>query len=179
MALELTPADQLLILASDGVWEFISSKEAVDIVGGAASPEEGCRAVSLLGGGRGGMGCMWQGDPDHAGGLPSEDRLAAGRTPFYCHALDALQHRLPTTRFCLSHLAGLSCWWVPLVPLPFMGLPPDTRPCCWSPLPLAPPTHLPQLVEEAHRRWLSEEDGVVDDITAVVIKLIHSEAEGQ
>jgi hypothetical protein len=34
-------------------------------------------------------------------------------------------------------------------------------------------------VEEAHRRWLSEEDGVVDDITAVVIKLIHSEAEGQ
>jgi serine/threonine protein phosphatase PrpC len=30
-----------------------------------------------------------------------------------------------------------------------------------------------QLVEEAHNRWLVEEEGVVDDITAVVVQLIH------
>jgi hypothetical protein len=44
--LELTPADKLLILASDGVWEFISSKEAVEMVGGCDTPEDGCRLVS-------------------------------------------------------------------------------------------------------------------------------------
>lgn len=44
--LDLTPADKLLILASDGVWEFISSQEAVELVGAAESPEEGCRTVS-------------------------------------------------------------------------------------------------------------------------------------
>lgn len=44
--LDLTPADKLLILASDGVWEFISSQEAVELVGASESPEEGCRTVS-------------------------------------------------------------------------------------------------------------------------------------
>jgi serine/threonine protein phosphatase PrpC len=44
--LELTPADKLLILASDGVWEFISSKEAVELVGSCDTPEDGCRLVS-------------------------------------------------------------------------------------------------------------------------------------
>jgi hypothetical protein len=46
--LELDPSHKLIILASDGVWEFISSKEAVDLVAKAESPEEGCR---LVGGG--------------------------------------------------------------------------------------------------------------------------------
>eukprot|EP00775_Hariotina_reticulata_P001400 gene1400-1743_t len=72
---ELTPADKLLILASDGVWEFISSQEAVELVGNSKTPEEGCRA----------------------------------------------------------------------------------------------------LVDEAFRRWLSEEEGVVDDITAVVVRFVHNE----
>jgi hypothetical protein len=36
---------------------------------------------------------------------------------------------------------------------------------------------LPQLVDEAYSRWLEEEDGVVDDITAVVVKLLHPEAQ--
>lgn len=44
--LDLTAADKLLILASDGVWEFISSKEAVELVGSCDTPEEACRAVS-------------------------------------------------------------------------------------------------------------------------------------
>lgn len=70
---ELTDQDQFMILASDGVWEFISSKEAVDIVCQYDSAEESCR----------------------------------------------------------------------------------------------------QLVDEAYQRWLTEEEGVVDDITAVVVRFIH------
>lgn len=34
-----------------------------------------------------------------------------------------------------------------------------------------------QLVDEAYSRWLEEEDGVVDDITAVVVKLQHPGAQ--
>jgi hypothetical protein len=30
-----------------------------------------------------------------------------------------------------------------------------------------------QLVDEAYQRWLTEEEGVVDDITAVVVRFIH------
>lgn len=33
-----------------------------------------------------------------------------------------------------------------------------------------------QLVDEAFRRWLLEEDGVVDDVTAVVVHLNHTYA---
>ena len=36
----LTPDDSFLILASDGIWEFISSQEAVDKVAGAL--DKGC-----------------------------------------------------------------------------------------------------------------------------------------
>eukprot|EP00879_Flechtneria_rotunda_P010485 GHRR01010961.1.p4 GENE.GHRR01010961.1~~GHRR01010961.1.p4 ORF type:complete len:163 (+),score=68.78 GHRR01010961.1:1333-1821(+) len=75
ITVDLTPSDKLLILASDGVWEFISSKEAVEMVAACDTPEEGCRT----------------------------------------------------------------------------------------------------LVDEAYQRWLNEEDGVVDDITAVVVRLLHSE----
>ncbi|PNH12405.1 putative protein phosphatase 2C 64 [Tetrabaena socialis] len=71
--MELTPQDKFIVLASDGVWEFISSKEAVDIVAQFDSAEEACR----------------------------------------------------------------------------------------------------QLVDEAYQRWLTEEEGVVDDITAVVVRFIH------
>jgi len=35
------------------------------------------------------------------------------------------------------------------------------------------PALLAQLVDEAYQRWLVEEEGVVDDITAVVVKFIH------
>ncbi|KAL3154847.1 hypothetical protein ABBQ38_011389 [Trebouxia sp. C0009 RCD-2024] len=72
---ELMPVDKFMILASDGVWEFIESQDAVDIVGNCETVEEGCR----------------------------------------------------------------------------------------------------QLVDEAYQRWLVEEEGVVDDITAVVVKFIHAE----
>ncbi|KAL3144415.1 hypothetical protein ABBQ32_004163 [Trebouxia sp. C0010 RCD-2024] len=72
---ELAPVDKFMILASDGVWEFIESQDAVDIVGNCETVEEGCR----------------------------------------------------------------------------------------------------QLVDEAYQRWLVEEEGVVDDITAVVVKFIHAE----
>lgn len=32
-----------------------------------------------------------------------------------------------------------------------------------------------QLMDEAYQRWLVEEEGVVDDITAVVVKFVHPE----
>jgi serine/threonine protein phosphatase PrpC len=32
LAMELTPAHPFLVLASDGVWEFIPSQEVVDVV---------------------------------------------------------------------------------------------------------------------------------------------------
>eukprot|EP00798_Chlamydomonas_sp_ICE-L_P012362 gene12362-15543_t len=70
---EVIPEDKFFILASDGVWEFITSQEAVDIVGQCDSTEEACR----------------------------------------------------------------------------------------------------QLVDEAYQRWLTEEEGVVDDITAVVVRFLH------
>lgn len=42
----LTSKDAFMILASDGVWEFVSSQDAVNIVGAASTAEEGCRQVS-------------------------------------------------------------------------------------------------------------------------------------
>ena len=41
----LGPDDAFIILASDGVWEFIESQEAADIVGSAANAQDGCRQV--------------------------------------------------------------------------------------------------------------------------------------
>jgi hypothetical protein len=43
----LTEKDAFIILASDGVWEFIDSQAAVTIIGNAATAEEGCRQVHL------------------------------------------------------------------------------------------------------------------------------------
>ena len=45
---ELTPVDKFMILASDGVWEFIESQDAVDIVGNCETVEEGCRQVIII-----------------------------------------------------------------------------------------------------------------------------------
>ena len=43
----LTAADQYLVIASDGLWEFMTDQEVIDIC--HASAEKGCRAtVDLL-----------------------------------------------------------------------------------------------------------------------------------
>jgi serine/threonine protein phosphatase PrpC len=42
---ERTEDDVLAILGSDGVWEFISSQEAVDLIAEAESPERACRIL--------------------------------------------------------------------------------------------------------------------------------------
>lgn len=47
--IELDPSYKFMILASDGVWEFISSKEAVEIVGQYDTVEEACRQVREIG----------------------------------------------------------------------------------------------------------------------------------
>eukprot|EP00245_Coleochaete_scutata_P005701 TRINITY_DN19459_c0_g1_i1.p1 TRINITY_DN19459_c0_g1~~TRINITY_DN19459_c0_g1_i1.p1 ORF type:complete len:511 (+),score=60.88 TRINITY_DN19459_c0_g1_i1:394-1926(+) len=43
----LTSQDRFLILASDGVWEFISSEEAVKIVSDSPTPESGCKKLMM------------------------------------------------------------------------------------------------------------------------------------
>lgn len=45
ITVELTPQDKFIVLASDGVWEFISNKEAVDMIAKCDTAEEGCRQV--------------------------------------------------------------------------------------------------------------------------------------
>ena len=45
----LTTRDAFIILASDGVWEFIPSQDAVNIIGNSSSAEEGCRQVRVEG----------------------------------------------------------------------------------------------------------------------------------
>ncbi|KAI7839798.1 hypothetical protein COHA_006597 [Chlorella ohadii] len=44
-AVELCPQDKWLILATDGVWEFIDPQAAIDIVGGCKDAEEACRTL--------------------------------------------------------------------------------------------------------------------------------------
>ena len=46
--IELTPADKFIVLASDGVWEFIESQEAIEIIGACETVEEGCRQVKQV-----------------------------------------------------------------------------------------------------------------------------------
>lgn len=46
--MEVTPQDRFIVLASDGVWEFISSQEAVDIIAQYPTAEESCRQVSRI-----------------------------------------------------------------------------------------------------------------------------------
>ncbi|GAQ79916.1 Protein phosphatase 2C family protein [Klebsormidium nitens] len=43
----ITSADKFLILASDGIWEFISSEEGVKIVQDCATPEAGCKKLMM------------------------------------------------------------------------------------------------------------------------------------
>ena len=43
--LDLFPADKFIILASDGVWEFISSQEAVEMIGKFDDLQEGVEAL--------------------------------------------------------------------------------------------------------------------------------------
>lgn len=42
---EIVEEDKFFVLASDGVWEFISSQEAVDIIVKAKSPEDACQEL--------------------------------------------------------------------------------------------------------------------------------------
>jgi len=45
LSIPLGPSDKFIILASDGVWEFIGSQEAVDIAAGEATPAAAARAL--------------------------------------------------------------------------------------------------------------------------------------
>ena len=64
---ELTPSHKYMILASDGVWEFISSKEAVDIVAKSQSSDEACEQVRARRAGMAGIASSLAGSaPVHA-----------------------------------------------------------------------------------------------------------------
>jgi serine/threonine protein phosphatase PrpC len=132
--LELTPADKLLILASDGVWEFISSKEAVELVGGCDTPEDGCRLVSK---GRQAKAFACMG----AGRLATRCVISI----IWCAVKSVLSRQGLYVPSAVTNTPVLRC-------------------CCCCCV---------QLVDEAHQRWLHEEEGVVDDITAVVVRLVH------
>lgn len=43
---DLTPDDLFIILASDGVWEFLDSQDAVDTVKGCCDAPEACKALT-------------------------------------------------------------------------------------------------------------------------------------
>jgi len=42
---ELENGDEFLVVASDGVWEFMTCQDVADVAGGAQSAEEACKAV--------------------------------------------------------------------------------------------------------------------------------------
>jgi len=42
---KLTESDRFIIIASDGVWEFISNEEAVEMVASCMSPKEACQVL--------------------------------------------------------------------------------------------------------------------------------------
>lgn len=44
-SLTLTPADDFMVLASDGVWEFMSNDEVVALLAECDTAEAGCRKV--------------------------------------------------------------------------------------------------------------------------------------
>jgi hypothetical protein len=117
------------VLASDGVWEFISSQEAVEIVAGCRDVEEACRAVRAPG---------WEGRASEQAEAGGEGWGGAGRGG----EGGAAQSQAPSKK----------------------------------PRPPPPPPHVPpphQLVDEAYQRWMLEEEGVVDDVTAVVVRFLH------
>ena len=45
---DLLPGDDFVILASDGLFEFVSAHEAVQMVAAAETPAQGCQDVSAL-----------------------------------------------------------------------------------------------------------------------------------
>lgn len=45
---DITREDRFIIMASDGVWEFLSSSEAVKIVDHSIGIEDGCRQVGII-----------------------------------------------------------------------------------------------------------------------------------
>lgn len=153
--LELTPADKVIVLASDGVWEFITSKEAIELVGDCQTPEEACRVVSLLFFSR-----MAKVSEQHAWTqlLPAEHALDAAGASTKC------ARQSPVSGLVRSFARADKQHSPPCMPSP-----PAVR-CLVLCL-------LVQLVDEAYSRWLEEEEGVVDDITAVVVKLQHPWAQ--
>ena len=44
---ELGPADRFAVLATDGVWEFVSNQEAVDLVAAVPDPQRACVELML------------------------------------------------------------------------------------------------------------------------------------
>ena len=46
-SMTLTRAHELLIVATDGVWDAVTEAEAVNLVGNAATPADGCQQVRM------------------------------------------------------------------------------------------------------------------------------------
>jgi hypothetical protein len=151
--------------APAGVWEFITSKEAIELVGDCETPEEACRVVSAL--------ALRRPQASASGAGQQSASSILGRS--YC------RHSMPFDVTAAS--TGCTCPVRRLSVGSFVRADKQhSLPVCRLPLPYdvlccAVLCCAVQLVDEAYSRWLEEEEGVVDDITAVVVKLQHPGAQ--
>jgi serine/threonine protein phosphatase PrpC len=141
-AVEVEAGDEFLVVASDGVWEFIGTQEAAELVGGCASAEEACRAVR----------------PPPAAATAARGRWGVGRV---CVCVGGGWGGRPGLARPVSVLS-------------------DAKEAALLTLCVCVSVFVSQLVDASTRAWAEMDEGITDDITAVVARLLPpGAAQGQ